>query len=156
MLRRCCRRSMNRGRSPRRMKIFSSHNITTITTTMVGVGPSSWCLDIVVTITITTIITPTIAAAIESALRMIEKQDPRVLFFVCYLLQARFLLRRTMKMPIGPVKHRVRRRGPFGPGRQCRRIGIDAPRLKLALGGFLFAHRLKFEVGFLRDHDNLR
>jgi len=102
---------MNQGRSPRPMKVSNSHNTTTIITITVGagMGPSSWCLDIVVTITITTIITPTIAATIEPALRMIEKQDPRVLFFVCCLLQARFFPRRTMKMPIGPVEHRIRR-----------------------------------------------
>jgi hypothetical protein len=65
------------------MKTSNSHNTTTtIITIMVGagMGPSSWCLGIVATITITTIITPTIVATIEPALRMIEKQDPQVLF----------------------------------------------------------------------------
>ena len=78
---------MNQGRSPRRMKTSSSHNITTITITIImvgaGMGPSSWCLDIVITITTIIIITATIAATIESSLCTIEKQDPRVLFFVC-------------------------------------------------------------------------
>ena len=85
---------MNQGRSPQPMKISNSHNTTTIITITVGagMGPSSWCLDIVVTITITTIITPTIAATIESALRTIGKQDPRGPVFVCGLLLAGLFL----------------------------------------------------------------
>ena len=89
MPRRCCRRSMNQDLFPRRMKISNSHNTTTIITTIIittiigaGMGPSSWCLDIVTIIITTTItITAFIAATIEPALRMVEKQDPRVLFF---------------------------------------------------------------------------
>ena len=97
------------------MKISSSHNtittiiITTITMVGVGMGPSSWCLDIVITTITTTTITATIAATIESALRTIGKQDPRGPVFVCGLLLAGLFLRRAMKMPVGAVKHDLRR-----------------------------------------------
>ncbi len=107
---------MNQDLFPRRMKISNSHNTTTIITIIIttiigaGMGPSSWYLDIVTTITtITTIIiTAFIAATIEPALRMIGKQDPRVLLFCGASLQAGFLLRRAMKMPVGAVEHDLR------------------------------------------------
>ena len=115
MLRRCCGRSMNQHLFLRRMKISNSHNFTTTTTTTIiiimvgaGMGPSSWCLDIVTTITTTTI-TASIVATIDQSRKALEKQDPRVLFFLCWLFQAAFLLRRAMKMPVSPVKHGIAR-----------------------------------------------
>src|SRR3979411_95743 len=90
----------------------------------------------------------------ERALARAAKDDANVLENA--LLLAGLLLRRTMKMPVGPVEHGVGRRGPPRSSGRRRRAVIATPRLKLTLGGFLLTHLLEFERGFLGDDDNLR
>jgi len=102
-------------------------------------APVSWsCRDTaVITTTIITIITTTAstAATIGEPAGRRSNRTFWVLFFCVplkpdaflqanryplrlkTLLLAGFLFGRAMKMPVGPVEHGVRRRGPLGPGR---------------------------------------
>jgi hypothetical protein len=142
---RCCKRSMNQGQFPRRVKISSLHSTTTITTIiMPGAGMGQWwSCALVVTIIITTTITTitkiafprwenenralwvlffcTLAAQGLTRFLHANRRHPRIksegMLRSKTLGLTGFLLGRAVKMPVGPVEHGVRRRGPLGPRR---------------------------------------
>src|SRR5581483_10919705 len=68
----------------------------------------------------------------------------------------RLFLGCAVKMPIGAVEHRIGRGEPLRALGEIRSVGIDASRLELTLGRFLFGHRLELERSFFRDDDALR
>src|SRR5579863_1136495 len=138
--------------------------ITTTTTASIhamDMTGSWWRPDIAGITVITIIITTTITTASTDATgKPPSEQDPsdflgpvarwKFLFLPC------FLLRRTVKMSVSSVEHRICRRCPLRPGRKIRSIIVDAARLKFAFGKFLRTHRLELEIGLFGNHDDLR